>query len=307
MIRELRLTDVLLQLLPGSLAAQDLATSPDEITGSGHRLALLKLASWSVAARNQEHHLVSADAVRLNALAVLQPRRGPRAWEISHLFAVPDADTGVTDLLKHAARFVASRRGECLFLRVPLNGTGQRLAERSGFRMAYSENVFTLARHRASEREERPLNLRPPLSADAYNIFRLYNATFPLEARAVMGLTLDQWHDANERGRGLAREYLWVDEDQIRGWVRLRQHRDWVMVDAMLHPDESERAPAFASYIAQLARGHRHACWVVPSHEPVLARVLSARGWQHSSSYAVMAMVVARHIQNLGFAPARAS
>jgi hypothetical protein len=306
MIRELRLTDVPLQLLPGRLAAQDLVTTRDEMSGSPHRLSPLQLARWSLALRTQEHHLASERNIRLDALAVLRPRCGPKAWEIAHLFAVVGASTALTDLLERSVGFVASQRGERLFLRVPLGGAAQQLAERSGFRRAYAEDVFTLARPMASDLHGPSLNVRPPLPADDYDIFRLYNSTLPTAARAMIGLTLGQWHDAHEQGLGRVREYVWIHQEQIRGWFRLDQYRASVVVDAILHPDESERVSLFASYVAQLAWGHRHPSWIVPDYQPALRRVLIERGWQHSSSYAVMARVVATPVREPRLAPARA-
>jgi hypothetical protein len=306
MTRELRLTDVPLQLLPGRLAAQDLVTSRDELTGAPHRLSPLQLARWTIAPRKYERHLASARNGRLDALAVLQRRRGPRAWEIGHLFAAPGADTGVTDLLERAIAFVASQRGERLFLRVPLGSPAQHLAEIAGFRSAYTEQVLSLNRPLASELHAASLDVRPPLPADSYAIFRLYNATFPPAARAVIGLTLDQWQDSAEGGRGHAREYVWTREGQIRGWIRLDQHRASLTLDAILHPDESDQAPVFTSYIAQLAWGHRHPSWIVPDHQPAIARALVERGWQHARSYAVMARTVATPVDEPSLAPARA-
>ena len=306
MIRELRLTDVPLQLLPGRLAAQDLVTTRDEISGRPHRLSPFQLARWSLPLRKQERYLASERNTRLDALAVVRPRCGPKAWEVAHLFAVDGANTALTDLLERSVSFVASQRGERLFLRVPLDGAAQQLAERSGFRRAYTEDVFTLARPMASDLHGPSLNVRPPLPADNYDIFRLYNATHPAEARAMIGLTLDQWHDSREQGRGRVREYVWVHEERIRGWFSLDHHRTSLTVEAVLHPDESDRVPLFASYVAQLAWGHRHPSWIVPDHQRALGPALVERGWQHSSSYAVMARVVARPVKEPGLAPVRA-
>jgi hypothetical protein len=306
MIRELRLTDVPLQLLPGRLAAQDLSTARSELVGAPHRLSLLQLARWSVAPRKNHHHLASTRNGRLDALAVLRQRQGPKAWEIAHLFAVPGATTAITDLLERVVAFVASQRGERLFLRVPLDGAAQIIAHRGGFRQAYAEDVFTLARPMASDLHAPSLNVRPPLPVDTHEMFRLYNAAFPPTARTLIGLTLDQWRDAYEPGQGRVREYVWLHQNQIRGTVRLDQHRAQVIVDATLHPEESEHVSDFASYVAQLAWGHRHPAWVVSDHQPALARALVDRGWQQSSSYAVMARVVATPVEEPSLAHARA-
>lgn len=306
MIRDLRLIDVPLQFLPGHLSAQNLVTTRDEISGTPHRLSPLQLARWSLSLRNQEHCLASDHNTRLNALAVVRPRQGPKSWEIAHLFTVDGANTALTDLLERSVGFVASQSGERLFLRVVLNGSVQKLAEQTGFRRLYTEDIFTL--HRPMPRiPDRPLlNVRPPLSADSYEIFRLYNATHSPEARASMGLTLEQWHDSRERSIGRVREYVWIHQERIHGWFSLNHHRTSLTLEAVLHPDEVEEAGPLVSYVAHLAWGHDYPSWIVPDHQPAIGSALVEQGWQHSRRYAVMARAVGRTVTEPGLAPVRA-
>ena len=306
MIRGLRFTDVPLQLLPGGLAGEDLAITHDAIASGRHRLNPLEIARWSVAPAGHERHLAATRHGRLEALAILRPRRGPRAWEVAHLFAAHDGRQAVVDLLERAVGYVASQRGERLFVRVLEQSPMQRNAENAGFRAAYVEEVYSLAHPMAGNLHNVGMNMRPPLPVDGIGIFRLYNAALPATARAAFGLTLDQWQDAAEGGSGSAREYVWEHEGSVRGWVRLDQRGRSVTVDALLHPDDAPAAPAFVSYVAQLAWGHRNPTWVVPAPQTALALALASRGWQRTLPYVVLARTVATPVGEIALGAVRA-
>jgi len=283
MIRGLRLTDVALQLLPGRLPGEDLATTHDEIARAKHHLRPIELARWSVApSRNERHFVVTRDG-RLDALSVLRLRHGPRAWEVAHLFARRGVDEAVADLLERAVAYVASRRGERLFLRVAHRSPIQQIAETAGFRVVVAEEVYTLARPMAGDLHTPGMDVRPP----------------------AIGLTFDQWQDSLESGSGV-REYVWEHQGSIRGWVRLDQRGLSVAVDALIHPDEGNQAAAFVSYVAQLAWGHRSPTWIVPAQQAALVEALESRGWQHSRAYVVLARTVATPIREVAFGAVRA-
>jgi hypothetical protein len=93
------------------------------------------------------------------------------------------------------------------------------------------------------------LNVPPPLPSGSYDIFRRYNAPFPAVAHSVIAVTFDQVQNAYVCGRGHVRKYVWAYQDHVRGRLRLDQHSEWVIVDAILHPEESEQVPLFASYV----------------------------------------------------------
>ena len=305
MIRGLRLTDVPLQLLSGRLPGEDLATTHDEITRAKHHLRPIELARWSVAPSRNERHFAVTRHGRLDALSVLRLRHGPRAWEVAHLFAGRGVDEAVADLLERAVAYVASRRGERLFLRVAHRSPIQQIAETAGFRVVVAEKVYTLAHPMAGDLHTLGMDVRPPLPADRYGIFRLYNAAYAPEARAAIGLTLDQWQDSLESGSGM-REYVWEHQGSIRGWVRLDQRGSSVVVDALIHPDEGNQAAAFVSYVAQLAWGHRSPTWIVPAQQAALVEALESRGWQHSRAYVVLARTVATPIREVAFGAVQA-
>jgi hypothetical protein len=252
-------------------------------------------------------HLIAAGGyTRLEVLAVLRARYGPKAWEVRHLFAAAGADAQIESVLRQAARFVASRHGERLFIRLPEGSDETTIAKRAGFCEAFNEDVYKLPGAMAGDLHAPSLNVRPPLPSDTYGIFRLYSAVITSSARAAVGLTLDQWQDSREGSWKHAREYVWEHDQRLTAWLRLAQHGSALTVDAMLHPDAKDMADALVMYVARLARGHEEPSWVVPSSQPGIAEALAQRGWQHTETYAVLVRLLAAYAEGPRLAAASA-
>ncbi len=306
MIRQLRLSDVPSQLLPGRLGGQDLAYSHAELAAPAHQIGPIQLARWSLAASRARHALAAVRGGRLSAVSMLQARGGPKAWEVAHLYATGRGTEDLDDLLERSVSYVGSRGGERLFLRVEYRSPIQELAQRTGFVPAFTEEVFALGRPMTAETDPAAMMLRPPLPADGYGLFRLYNAALPSAVRAASGLTLEQWQDAREQPKGASREYIWEQNDQVRGWIRFDHKGDRVTIDAVLHPDESSAATTLTDVAGRMAWRHAAASWVVPSYQPSMSLALQHRGWKLQRTYAVLIRSAVRPVEEPAFMPARA-
>lgn len=306
MTRQLRLTDLLTQILPGRLAADDRVVTHDEIGVPRHRLTPAQIAKWSLSPSSGLHPIAAGGYARLEVLAVLRARYGPKAWEVAHLFAAAGANAQIESVLQQAARFVASRHGERLFIRLPEGSDETIIAKRTGFREAFNEDVYKLPRAMPGDLHAPSLNVRPPLPSDTYGIFRLYSAVLTSSARAAVGLTLDQWQDSREGSQKHVREYVWEHDQRVTAWLRLAQHGSALTVDAMLHPDAKDVADALVMYVARLAWGHEEPSWVVTSSQPGIAEALAQRGWRHTETYTVLVRPLAVYAEDLGLAAASA-
>ena len=306
MIRQLRLTDLLTQILPGRLAVDDCAVTRDEIGTPPRRLTPAQIAAWSLSPSAGAHPIVAGTHTRLDALAVLRTRCGPKAWEVAHLFAADGRDDDVASVLQQAASFASKKRGERLFLRLPYESGAQLIAQSTGFREAFTEDVYRLPRPMSGDLHAPSLNVRPPLPSDTYGIFRLYSAVSSSSTRSAVGLTLDQWQDACERPRGDVREYVWEHNQHVAAWVRLAHRGGSLTVDAMLHPDEKQMAHALVMIVARLAWGHKESSWVVPSAQPGIAEALRQRGWRRTQTYTMLVRPLAAHVEEPRLAAASA-
>ena len=306
MIRHLRLTDLPRQLLPGRLDGEDLAYTRAEMARGANPLTPLRLAQWSFSPSKAQCPLASLQEGVLGALAVLRTRRGPRAWEVAHLFAAESATDEVQALLERAVGYVSSRGGERLFIRLPHRSPVQEIARLAGFQPAFTEEVFLLRHSMVPDPEAPSLDMRPPLSADMYGVFQLHSRALPSSVRAAVGLTLDQWQDFREEASGAIREYVWESEGRIRAWLQLDRGGGSLTFGAMLHPDEGGVTPALVSYATHLVQDHRRPIWVAPSYQPGLGPYLEHRGWELQGSYAVLVRPVAIRIEEPALIPAQA-
>ena len=297
MIRPLRLTDLLAPILSAPLAVDDRVVIHDEIGARRHRLTPAQLAKWSLSLSSGLHPIAAGTNTRLDALAVVCTRRGPKAWEVAHLFVAEGRDEEVASVLRQAGCFVASRFGERLFIRLPHGSDEIRIAKETGFRDAFTEDVYQLPRPMLVDLQEPSLNVRPPLPSDTYGIFRLYSEVLSSSARSVAGLTLAQWQDSREQSQKNVREYVWESDQRIAAWIRLADRNGLLTIDAMLHANEREMAGALVRFVARLALGHEEPSWVVSSSQLGIAEELIQRGWEPIQRYVVLVRTLAAHVE----------
>ncbi|MDE2765261.1 MAG: hypothetical protein OXI25_02360 [Chloroflexota bacterium] len=305
-VRSLHPLDAPRQLLPGRLAGENLAVVRGQAGRPPERLTPARLVRRSAAPRSAGRAVVSVDGALLDALVEARPRSGPRSWEVARLFAKDNGERLPGALFDLCASRVAEGGGERLFLRTPLDAEADQAAQRAQFARAHVEEAYRTDKPLRFGAGGATLLLRPALPSDEQALFRLYNATVPASVRSAAGLTVEQWCDSQERAWGEERTYLWEDGGQIRGWVRLAHRGEDLIIDALLHPDETAAAPALAGDAARLAWGHARAVWTVEGYQPALALALKRAGWESGAAYSVLARPVAKRVDEPALALARA-
>jgi hypothetical protein len=305
-IRQLRVSDLPRQVLPGGLSGYNLVWSREALAAAEHRLSLLQLANISLAPASSHHALVMLEGFHLRALAVVRPRRGMRSWELLHLYATPEALVRCGDLLERCGAYVAQQGGERLFLRLSHESPLMVVARRSGFFPGFAEEVYHLSERVDSQTAAHHLSLRPTSQADLYGLFRLYNACVPASVRSAYGLTLDQWLDSQESPPGRLAEFVWERDDVVRGWLRVVRRAGTFTMDAMLHPRENTLAALVCEEATRLVGADDHPQWVVPGHQPALASALRQKGWTVTHNYRVLVRPLAKGVREIAMSPARA-
>ncbi len=306
MIRQLRLSDLPRQLLPGRLTGPDLAFTREAMAGNAPRLSLLELARWTMPPIFLQQPLALIEGFKIRALAVVRARAGLRSWELSHLYPSSVAAQHIGELLEWTGAQAASQGGERLFLRLEAGSPLEVVARRSGFFPGFIEEVFERRGPREPSDRTMHLQLRPPSVADQYGLFRLYNAAVPASVRSMSGLTLDQWRDSQERPLRRVTEYVWDRDGEIAGWLRMVRHEGMTTVDALLHPREADRAFLVCEEAARLVGDDEAIAWLVPGYQPAMAWGLRKAGWQATNSYAVLIRTLAKGVRELSMSPARA-
>ena len=141
---------------------------------------------------------------------------------------------------------------------------------------------------RGASNNGRPGRLRKKLPEDDYNLFRLYNASTPLEVRCVVGMTFDQWMASRERSRRRCREVVWEENGQVRGWLRAVPHSGVTLLLAMVPPEEKAVTAELLDFgLSSMCRTDMVLC-LVPGHQAVIANLLERRGFAVVGEYATL-------------------
>ena len=282
----------------------------------------------TLAQRRERVTLASWDGPRLAGLASAHMRSGYRAWEIDRLFLAGDAgnsspddspfytapltrgedagnrianpNTVALELLEQMARETGKLYAERVFLRLPVKSRIYVLARQAGYFPYYEETLMESGallepqrpepqrpepRHQASQ----PENLREETPEDHFPLFQLYCAATPQPVRTAVGMTFDQWRDAQEPS---SHRQSWVLKRDGRVLARLAI--SWCGQvkggEVMVAPSNPELWSEMVEWALNQGGMHR---WLVPDYQDMVSRLLLRRQFRAVSSYSVMIKTVA--------------
>ena len=163
-----------------------------------------------------------------------------------------------------------------------------KLAQRAGF-FHYLHQV--LLERRGSEEllvdDNPPEPIRAKLPQDTLGLFQLYAATTPQQVRVGLGVTLNQWRDAQNQRRGC--EWVIDHDDRLVGWAALHSHGVDSHGEVMIHPDNPELLPKMVDWV--LAQ-HGPQKWLVPNYQDSIQELLLKKGFRESSEFVILAKTV---------------
>ena len=324
MMQTLRTRGVLRCILLNVPKGPNLACPSQCITGN-------KTASnpilWkeTLALRRERVTVASWEGPRLQGLASARMRSGHRAWEIDRLFLAGDAGDGsingapfssdpisrgkespnpnaspntlALELLEQIARETGQLKAERIFLRLSANSRIFVLARQAGYFPYYEETL--LESHVAVEPQEPatpPENWRELTPEDYYPLFQLYCAATPQPVRTAVGITFDQWRDAQE---STGHRQSWVSK--CNGKVVARLGLSWrsqVMAGEVLA--EPGNPGLWAASVEWALNQGGMQRWLVPDYQEMVSSLLLRRQFQEVSRYSVMIKTVAAPVAKPG-------
>ena len=253
----------------------------------------------------REDVLGATDGGRITGLASACRRAGVTSWGVRHLVAVRGEEESCCELLEALAGHAGERGAERLFLPVPDEGRLVDMVRKSGFFPCTSLTVFTLVGRAALVGITPVQRYRPRLVGDEHSLYRIYNATTPAEVREAVGLTLQQWMDAQEPRSKRTRELVVEEDGEIRVWVRLEPHRRYVRVYSMVDPVWEGGLRSLVALVLDEA-GSRRVLWEVPAYQESLRLTLEHVGFQMSGTNRLMVRLLVVQVKELAGAPASA-
>ena len=253
----------------------------------------------------RENIFGAIDGGRITGLASACQRAGSTSWGVCQLVAVRGEEQSCGELLEALGGHAGEHGAERLFLLLPDEGRLVDEVRKSGFFPCTSLTVFTLI-GRAALVGATPLQqYRPRLSRDDHSLYRIYNATTPSEVREAVGLTLQQWADAQEPRNKRTRELVVEEDGEIRAWVRLDLRRRYVRVQSMVDPVWGGTLRGLVALVLEES-GSRRVLWEVPAYQESLRLALEHVGFQMSGTYRLMVRLLVAQVKEPAGVPASA-
>ena len=247
---------------------------------------------------------VQWEGMRLGGLASARVRTGCRVWEVDRLYLPSDQwqvsgdrrtthwESGPLQLLEQLTREVGAQQAERIFLRLPADSPLVPLARRAGLFPYYEE---TLLERRDSPpyldgSDGAPVVLRDRTQEDDYRLFQLYSAATPQQVRVALGITFDQWRDAQEPCSGRRIERLTEKNGRLTGWLVLWSRGAFEAGAVVVHPDHPESLSA----LFQLALSRRGPLsWLVPDYQILIKSLLLHHEFREAERYVVLIKTMA--------------
>ena len=200
--------------------------------------------------------------------------------------------------LEELVQEAGERLGERVIVRLPSNSPVVFQARRAGFFPYYEESLMEgLVGGLGHNGMVAPPAFSKRLPQDDYGIFQLFCAATPQQVRVGLGLTFDQWRDAQEPSTQQQQEWVIRHKERITGWLGIRSYEGAHNSEIMSHPDFPDSLPL----LLDLALAHKVVQrWLVPDYQEMAKDLLLRHGLRVISRYTVlvktMAAPVMRHV-----------
>lgn len=302
--------------------------------GSGSVWLRQNATLWKQALTQRQDRIMLGwwNGLRLGGLISARTRAGGRVWEVDQLYLstinpqVPDAevspvnmgrvltfngdtrnsgasgdtrDSGNSlELLERLILAAGDRSAERIFLRLPTDSAVIYLARRAGFFPCYEESLFEgVVCQAPGDEEVPPLNLHSLLPSDEYALFQLFNATTPASVRAALGLTCDQWRDAQAVQGRSGPEWITESKGRIISWLKVPSAKRGEPGKLLVHPDHSDQLAGLLKLAHNCLVTQR---WLLADYQESIARHLQERGFQPTARYTMLVKTVAAPVMNPG-------
>ncbi|MCZ6539095.1 MAG: hypothetical protein O6922_04640 [Chloroflexi bacterium] len=264
----------------------------------------VKYAGIALSPRAWQSCWVEARRGRIDALLRAGPRSGPQAWEVGELYLRKSRTDLTLDLLEQIAIPAGGAGAHRIFVRIPVNGQANDNvyddARKAGFSTIFRETVYRCeSAHSAIKKlgiPDHSLQLRPRVESDDLALFRMYNATTPIEARMKSGQTSQDWAAGVERLGRKASEWIF---DLPDGSIGAQMQRSTTRSGHMFNLNWSKEGGTELPGLVAAALAECKDVPVstsVPEYRPALAHLLVTLGFEEQEQYELMVKPLARTI-----------
>ena len=301
MIRHLHPTDSpgLLQFSQSS-GRGETCTLVGALRGGPGGFPTVKYASIALSPRAWQSCWVEARRGRIDGVLRAGPRSGPQAWEVGELYLRNSKSELALDLFEQIAIPAGGAGAHRIFTRVPTNSAVREDARKAGYATIYRETVYrsesaTTAMSRLGI-PDHPLQLRPRVETDDPSLFRLHNATTPVEVRMKSGQTSQDWLAGSERLGRKASEWIFeLSTGELGAVVQRNSTRTGHMFSLNWVTEAGSELPRLVA--AALAESKDvPVSTAVPEYRPALSHLLVTLGFTERAQYEVMVKPLAQTV-----------
>ena len=317
MMQTFRLGEVLRCLLLNAPKEPNLACPRQGLTGTS-RFSNSTLWKETLAQRRDRVTVARWGGLQLEGLASARVRSGHRAWEIDRLFLADGSkrwstngrgthsvpDEAAQELIERVVQATGEFGAERFFLRVPYGSPVVSMVRQVGFFPCFEESLWEGAGGPpVGHSPNLPLECRELLPQDSFALFQLFCSATPHTIRAAVGVTFDQWHDAQENNWCRRRDWVTMANDRINGWLKISHDRGVAGIEVMAHPDNPE---LWEVLVERTVGQGGHQRWLVPDYQKEVPGLLLQRRFQEVARYSMMIKTVAVPVLSYGMAPVEA-
>jgi len=306
MIRHLHPTDSpgLLQFSQSS-GQGETCTLVGALRGGPGGFPTVKYAGIALSPRAWQSCWVEARRGRIDALLRAGPRSGPQAWEVGELYLRKSKTQLAVDLFEQIAIPAGGAGAHRIFARVPVDGRGANDsvyedARNAGFSTICRETVYRCeSAHSAINKlgiPDHSLQLRPRTELDTLALFKLYNATTPIEIRMKSGQTSKDWAAGVEHLGRKAPEWIFeLPDGSIGAHVKRSTTRSGHMFSLDWSTEGGRELPGLVA-AAMAECKDVPVSTTVPEYRPALAHLLVTLGFEEKEQYEVMVKPLAQTV-----------
>ena len=265
------------------------------------------LEQWIIS--EDRHTVVAVAGLTIRGLISARHRAGRSIWEVDRLVVCDNEDQEEMSaaLLEHLSELASQGGIRSIFLRLPQESPSLQAARRAGFSPYLSETLFRRTDAGVAEPLQEIDGCRPRMNGDDHAIFRLYSAVVPSSVRAVEGMTFEEWRDSQDTASGRRREYLCMQEDRLRAWLRVSRGGGYCQLQLLFHPGEESVLDSLVRYALSRSPQREPVLALVPNYQSSLIAVLT-REWAFEgvAHYCTLVRQLTVRVREARLVPARA-
>jgi hypothetical protein len=236
------------------------------------------------------HTWISLQGQTVQGLVSARHRGNRTAWEIDCLVAATDDQYRIANLFDQVSSAAGASGVTRIFLRLEAGSALLAAARRAGF-IPYAHEVLYRSERTAEPSDANDeLQIEPSRAADAFALYRLYNAVTPEAVRRIEAPSYQLWQSGAERRTSGRSKHNVVARREGEAIGHIRSSRDGGVgkIDIVVNSASAEDAVRLVGIACSFAGPQRPLLCLAPTYATQLVSALERSGFAPDSEYALL-------------------